>query len=239
MLYNLLIIEDDPDIVELAKIHLQDANCRVSVAHHGTRGYELAVSKPWDLIILDLVLPGIDGLEICRRLRSQNNVTPILMLTVKTTETDRILGLELGADDYLTKPFSVLELVARVKAIVRRVRDRMADPALNRNEIVEIGALHIDTNQRLIKLDNKEIGLTTKEFDLLLHFARHPGRVFSRSQLLDAVWGFQHDTYEHTVNSHINRLRTKIERNPPKPRYILTVRGVGYKLAIQQKKPET
>lgn len=231
MQYNILIIEDDPDIVELARIHLEDAHCSVAIANNGTRGYEIAASRPWALIVLDLILPGMDGLEICRRLRSQNNFTPILMLTSKTTEADRILGLELGADDYLTKPFSVLELVARVKAIVRRVQNHNTDLVNNDNDIVDIGDFHIDRGQRLVTLNNKELALTTKEFDLMLHFAQHPGRVYSRSQLLDAVWGFQHDAYEHTVNSHINRLRIKIEDHPSTPRYIVTVRGVGYKLA--------
>lgn len=231
MQYNVLIIEDDPDIVELARIHLEDAHYSVGIANNGTRGYEIAACGSWDLIILDLMLPGMDGLEICRRLRSQNNFTPILMLTAKTTEVDRVLGLELGADDYLTKPFSVLELVARVNAIVRRVQNHNANLVNSDSDIVDVGDFHIETGQRLVTLNNKELALTAKEFDLMLHFALHPGRVYSRSQLLDAVWGFQHDAYEHTVNSHINRLRTKIEDHPSKPRYIVTVRGVGYKLA--------
>ncbi len=231
MQYDLLIIEDDPDIAELTRIHLEGAHCSVRIANNGTRGYEIATSRPWNLIILDLTLPGMDGLEICRRLRSHNNFTPILMLTAKTAEVDRVQGLELGADDYLTKPFSVLELVARVKAIIRRVQNHNANLVNSDNDIVDVGDFHIDTGQRLMTLNNKELALTTKEFDLMLHFAQHPGHVFSRSQLLDTVWGYQHDAYEHTVNSHINRLRTKIEDYPSKPRYIVTVRGVGYKLA--------
>ena len=188
----------------------------------------------YDLVVLDLMLPGMDGLSLCREIRRVRRGTcPILMLTAKSSELDRVLGLEMGADDYLTKPFSVPELVARTKALFRRV-EAMASRSGGRsesNELIEHGDIHIDVAKRQVqgRRDEDKV-LTAKEFDLLLHFARHPGQVFNRSQLLDQVWGYNHEGYEHTVNSHINRLRGKIEPNPAKPDYILTVWGVGYKL---------
>jgi DNA-binding response OmpR family regulator len=227
---NVLIIEDDHDIANLVRLHLEDLGCRAEVESDGLRGYERTSSERFDLVILDLMLPTIDGLEICRRLRSGSDYTPILMLTAKTTELDRVLGLELGADDYLTKPFSVLELVARVKALFRRVEalgsvDRPVD------DRIVLDGLAIEEAKRRVTIDGEGIELTAKEFDLLLCFARNPGRVFSRSQLLDQVWGYGHDGYEHTVNSHINRLRGKIESDPSQPKFILTVWGVGYRFA--------
>ncbi|MCI0590371.1 MAG: response regulator transcription factor, partial [Gammaproteobacteria bacterium] len=205
-------------------------NCNVTVAHSGAAGFSLAQSKHFDLIILDLMLPELDGLEICRRLRGQEHYTPILMLTAKTTELDRVLGLELGADDYLTKPFSVLELVARVKAIFRRMHALSSRDAAE-PETIKVRDLIIDTGSRSVTLNGKSLTLTAKEFDLLAYFAGHPERVFSRSQLLDAVWGHGHGGYEHTVNSHINRLRAKIEVDTADPQYIVTVWGVGYKFS--------
>lgn len=185
--------------------------------------------KRYDLIILDLMLPGIDGLEICRRLRGNDNQTPILMLTAKSAELDRIIGLEMGADDYLPKPFSVRELVARAKAILRRVEPH-ATPTSN-TECLQAGELVIEPEKHRVTITGNEVELTAREYKLLWHFAKHPGQVFSRSQLLDSVWGYGHDGYEHTVNSHINRLRTKIETDPSDPSYILTVWGVGYKFS--------
>jgi DNA-binding response OmpR family regulator len=189
-----------------------------------------AEAKHYDLIILDLMLPGMDGLEICRRLRSKANYTPILMLTSKSSELDRVLGLEMGADDYLTKPFSVMELIARVKAIFRRV-DAIAAREVKARQQLEFGELAIDVERRAVKLRGAALDLTAKEFDLLLHLALNPGRVYTRTQLLDQVWGYSHSGYEHTVNSHMNRLRAKIESDPATPRYVLTVWGVGYKFA--------
>jgi len=224
---QVLVIEDDEDIAQLVKLQLAEISCNVKLAYDGAVGLAEAESKPYDLVILDLMLPGVDGLEICRRIRSRSRYTPILMLTSKSTELDRVLGLEMGADDYLTKPFSVMELAARVKAILRRVEALAASPT-GRNR-VESGALSIDPEKRQVTVDGAGVDLTAKEFDLLLHFAENPGRVFSRSQLLDKVWGYSHSGYEHTVNSHINRLRAKIEKNPNEPEYIQTVWGVGYK----------
>jgi DNA-binding response OmpR family regulator len=175
------------------------------------------------------MLPGLDGLEVCRRLRGASRHTPVLMLTARTTELDRVLGLELGADDYLTKPFSIMELLARVKAIIRRAGLADTRRPDNGPDIIRINGLLIDPARRAVSVDDSAVELTAREFDLLHYFASHPGQVFSRQQLLNSVWGYGHDGYEHTVNSHINRLRKKIERDPADARYILTVWGVGYK----------
>jgi len=228
---KILIIEDDSDITHLLKVNLQDIGYDVTVTHDGNRGLEKATATAYDLIILDLMLPGLDGLEVCRRVRSRPDYTPILMLTCKSSEFDRVLGLELGADDYLTKPFSIKELLARVKAIFRRMEALQSQPGIKDQDTMTVGDLTIDVAKRTVGKEGNPIGLTAKEFDLLLHFARSPGRVYTRTQLLDAVWGLGYESYEHTVNSHINRLRAKIEGDPAHPRYILTVWGVGYKLA--------
>ena len=230
---RLLVVEDDPDIAKLLTMHLRDLGCEVTVAGDGNKGLTYLLNRRYDMVILDLMLPGIDGLEICKRLREQTDYTPILMLTAKSAELDRVLGLEMGADDYLTKPFSIRELIARVKAILRRVNSlRDEEPQnLSRQGTLQCGDLRIETNKRKVTLNNQVIDLTAKEFDLLWHFAQHPGQVFTRNQLLDLVWGYGHDGYEHTVNSHINRLRAKIESDPSNPVYILTVWGVGYKFS--------
>jgi DNA-binding response OmpR family regulator len=231
---RVLVIEDHREIAELVRLHLHDLGCEVTLEHDGTKGLATAEATPYDLVILDLMLPGMDGLEICRRLRARPTYTPILMITSKSSELDRVLGLELGADDYLPKPFSVIELMARVKAIFRRgdalaSRDRTA-PA-NGTAPILAGELQIDPVRRVVTQAGQPIELTAKEFDLLAFFAANPGRVYNRGQLLDKVWGYTHSGYEHTVNSHINRLRAKIERDPANPRYILTVWSVGYKFA--------
>jgi DNA-binding response OmpR family regulator len=227
---SVLVIEDQQDIANLVKLHLKDLGCASKLAFDGVTGLAEAQAKPYDLIILDLMLPGIDGLEICRRLRGQANYTPILMLTAKTTELDRVLGLELGADDYLTKPFSLPELMARVKAIFRRI-DAMARNTATMSGTIKAGGIVIDAAKRSVSVTGRSVELTSKEFDLLLHFAQNPGRVYTRLQLLDMVWGYGHAGYEHTVNCHINRLRAKIGDDYSSPRYILTVWGVGYKFA--------
>ncbi|MEJ2189122.1 MAG: response regulator transcription factor, partial [Acidobacteriota bacterium] len=183
----------------------------------------------FDLIVLDLMLPDVDGLDICRQLREQKNYTPILMLTARSGEFDRVLGLELGADDYLAKPFSVRELVARIKAILRRVERMHKEREEAETGLFSCGELTVDPDRRIVTVREQPVRLTAKEFDLLVQFARNPGRVYTRSQLLDLVWGYGDDTYEHTVNSHINRLRAKIEDDPSQPRFIQTVWGVGYR----------
>jgi DNA-binding response OmpR family regulator len=230
MTRKILVVEDDHDIAHLVELHLRDGGAEVTLAFDGRSALELALARPFDLIILDVMLPGVDGLEICRRLRARTDYTPVLMLTARSADVDRIVGLELGADDYLTKPFNIRELLARVKALLRRVdamRQESRDPAPR----LDFGAMSIDVEKRTVRVDGNAVELTAKEFDLLLHFARNPGRVYTRSQLLDQVWGYGHDGYEHTVNSHINRLRSKIERDHARPELILTVWGVGYKFA--------
>jgi len=227
--YRVLVVEDERDIAGLIALHLSDIGCEVTIAADGHEAMRLAFAREWELVVLDLRLPGPDGLSICRALRRDSRYVPILMLTSKSSELDRVLGLELGADDYVTKPFSVSELVARVRAIFRRVESLSKRPSEN-DESLDVGPLHIDTAGRQVTMDGESMSLTAREFDLLLHFARHPGRVFSRAQLLDSVWGYGHEGYEHTVNSHINRLRSKIEPDPAEPGLIVTVWGVGYKL---------
>ncbi len=233
---NILIIEDDPDIANLVRLQMQDLNCQVDMVHDGLEGLNQYKQADYDLLILDIMLPGMDGLDVCKAIRQMESYVPILMLTARSSELDRVLGLELGADDYLSKPFSVMELVARVKALFRRVdalqiqHERHSD---DDNPVLTIGQLKINQQARSVKVKGEDIALTAKEFDLLTWFALHPGQVFTRTQLLDSVWGYGHDGYEHTVNSHINRLRAKIEANPAKPDYILTAWGVGYKFSAK------
>jgi len=198
----------------------------------GVTGLEMFKEGDYALVVLDIMLPRKDGLSVCRDIRRLPGYVPILMLTAKSTELDRVRGLEIGADDYMTKPFSVRELVARVKALLRRVDALSPETASDaKNEVIDRGNMRIAIGKRRVTVDDEDITLTAKEFDLLAHFARNPGQVFNRVQLLDQVWGYNHEGYEHTVNSHINRLRAKIESDPAKPKYILTVWGVGYKFA--------
>jgi two-component system, OmpR family, response regulator len=230
---KVLIIEDDFDIANLVKLQLLDLNCEVSIADDGLKGLDLFRKKHFDLLVLDIMLPGIDGLDVCKAIRAMESYVPILMLTAKSSELDRVLGLELGADDYLTKPFSILEFAARVKALFRRVEAMQAksnkDQQDSQEQLLTFGEIEINTRSRSVNVRGEIMTLTAKEFDLLAFFTRHPGQVFTRTQLLDKVWGYGHDGYEHTVNSHINRLRAKIEKSPAKPDYILTAWGVGYK----------
>lgn len=223
---RILVVEDDPDISALVELHLTDAGYEVELEAEGQSGLDQALGRSFNLVILDIMLPGVDGLEICRRLRTEKPELPILMLTARSTELDRVLGLEMGADDYLTKPFSVRELVARVKAIFRRMEVFDAQP--EPTKLVQ-GPVEIDTDSRRVLVEGEQVDLTAREFELLTFFARHPGRVFTRGQLLDKVWGYTHEGYEHTVNTHINRLRRKLETDPSHPRFILTVWGVGYR----------
>ena len=228
---SILLIEDEHDIAQLISLHLNDAGLEVCHVARGDTGLETARSSKFDALILDLRLPGLSGLEVCRQLRANNANLPILMLTAKSTELDRVLGLELGADDYVTKPFSAIELTARVKALLRRSGSYQRSQKGRITEgFVECGQLLIDVDKHQVRLHGEAIELTAKEFDLLLFFARQPSRVFRRAELLDQVWGYGHEGYEHTVNSHINRLRAKIEKQPTQPQYITTVWGVGYKL---------
>lgn len=238
MPHHILVIEDDNDIARLVDLHLKDAGYEVTLTHNGSNGLELALSKFYDLIILDLMLPGVDGVEICQRMRVAAVYTPILMLTARASEVDRVLGLEVGADDYLTKPFSIRELLARVKALFRRVDALTSEANPESKSVIRAGDLVIDGSKRRVMFCGNAVSLTAKEFDLLLYFAKHPGRVFTRMELLNLVWGYGHEGYEHTVNSHINRLRAKIEKEPARPRNILTVWGVGYKFSDSDDKRE-
>jgi DNA-binding response OmpR family regulator len=234
---RILVIEDQRDIAELVRMHIRDLGHQVEIAGDGDEGLRMARAQSYALIVLDVMLPGRDGLDLARQLRMDRDPVPILMLTARSGEIDRVLGLELGADDYLTKPFSIPELQARIKAMLRRSElSRRSGPAQNERITVD-SSLVIDTASREVRIDGAEASLTSKEFDLLLHFARNPGRVFSRMQLLDAVWGTTFEGYEHNVNTHINRLRAKIERDPAAPRYVLTVRGAGYRFSHAQPPP--
>ncbi|MEJ2610199.1 MAG: response regulator transcription factor [Candidatus Thiodiazotropha sp.] len=232
---KILIVEDEPDIAHLLQTHLHDAGYHADIAGNGAAAMRLFKGASYHLVILDLMLPDTDGLTLCHNLRALEGYVAILMLTAKSTELDRVVGLEVGADDYLTKPFSVPELLARIKALFRRMEAlSMSHSETAEQEMIESGGLTIDVAKRTVLVDGKSVELTVREFELLLFFARHPGRVFSRVQLLDKVWGYNHDGYEHTVNSHINRLRSKIEIDPAEPHYVLTVWGVGYKFSEQK-----
>ena len=228
---HILVAEDQVDIRDLIVLNLQQAGHAVTAVADGRAALASQEERASDLLILDLMMPLLDGLEVCKALRARGRATPILMLTAKSTELDRVLGLELGADDYLTKPFSMAELLARVKALLRRaelLRAAAAAPAAT--QAVRNGELDILPVRREARVAGRMLEFTALEFDLLLHFASHPGQVFSRTQLLDAVWGYSHEGYEHTVTTHINRLRAKLEQDPMSPRFILTVRGAGYKM---------
>jgi DNA-binding response OmpR family regulator len=233
---HILVAEDQADIRDLIVLNLRQAGYEVDAVADGQAALDSQAERASDLLLLDLMMPRLDGLEVCKALRARGRATPILMLTAKSTELDRVLGLELGADDYLTKPFSMPELLARVKALLRRAELLRAAQGATQSasSVIRNGELEILPGRREARLvrqaGSQTLEFTALEFDLLLHFASHPGHVFSRGQLLDAVWGYSHDGYEHTVTTHINRLRAKVEQDPMQPRFILTVRGAGYKM---------
>ena len=229
-LARVLVIEDDPDIRDVIRMHLEKEQFAVVTAEDGLQGLALAQRQAFTLVILDLGLPGVDGLEICRHLSALSPRPLILILTARSAEIDRVRGLDRGADDYVVKPFGTLELIARVRALLRRPPLAVEQLGEDSERTVMVGSLLIDRWERCAKFGSRRIELTTKEFDLLLWFGRHPLRVFSRAELLDAVWGTGYEGYEHTVNSHLNRLRAKIERDPAHPTMLVTVRGGGYKL---------
>lgn len=227
---KILIVEDDVDIARLVQLQLRDIDCDSVIIDNGQQALEhLQQQQHYDMLILDIMLPDCDGLSICQQVRSSNQHIPILMLTARSSEYDRVLGLDTGADDYLTKPFSFIELSARVKALFRRsaTQHETGETAPDK---IELGELTIDLKTRRVMVGDQLIELTAREFDLLCHFAMNPGQVFTRTQLLRDVWGYHHDGYEHTVNTHINRLRNKIEKQPQSPDFIITVWGVGYQL---------
>jgi DNA-binding response OmpR family regulator len=228
-IHKVLVVEDDSSIRELLVTHLREAGFHVAESSNGLAGLALAKTGAYDLLVLDLMLPGCSGLDICRELRKSNISSLILMLTERGSELDKVLGLEVGADDYVTKPFSVREIVARVRALFRRGVALQNEKAQTKQ--ILLGALIVDPAARTVTNAGAEIELTATEFDLLVYLAENSGRAFSRTQLLNAVWGYASNGYEATVNTHINRLRAKIEADPVDPKYILTVRGIGYKCA--------
>ena len=230
---SILLVEDEPDIAGLIRLHLEADGARVHPVADGVEGLSLALGEPWDLVILDLSLPRCDGLAICEAVRRRHPTLPIVIVTARGAEEDRVRGLDLGADDYLAKPFGVAELVARVRAVLRRV-DALAaaSPAPDAaSGTVVVGDIELRPAAHEASVAGRPVALTPKEFDLLLTFCRAPERVFPRAELLRTVWGHAHEGYLHTVNTHINRLRAKIAPDPSTPRYVTTVWGVGYKLA--------
>jgi DNA-binding response OmpR family regulator len=229
MHHRVLIVEDDPDIGALLRLHVAECASEVRVESNGARALLVAQGGSWNLIVLDWLLPGIDGVSICRQLRANRHREPILMLTSRIGESDRVTGLDAGADDYVAKPFGMDEFKARVRAQLRRSDELLLPHAPQEALPAQVGPIRVDTASRVVTLHGESLALTGREFDLLAHFARHPGKVFTREQLLDAVWGAGFDGYAYTVNSHINRLRAKIEPAAVKPNYIITVWGIGYR----------
>jgi len=222
---TVLVVDDEPTITEVVCRYLQRAGYRTAIAADGAQALEAANDRRPDLVVLDLMLPRIGGLEVMRRLREQDRERmPIILLTAKGEESDRIIGLRLGADDYVVKPFSPAELVARIDAVLRRI-----DVPSGQGEAIEIGDLVVDPSSRRVLVDGVEAQLTGREFDLLLFFIMHPGQVFSRNQLMDAVWQYSFYTDTSTVTVHIRRLRSKIESDPAEPRHLQTVWGIGYR----------
>lgn len=233
---KVLVVEDDHGIVELLEIHLKDLECELDKSYDGQDGLEKALKDSHDLIILDIMLPKMDGLEVCRQIRANNIHTPILMLTAKSEEIDKVLGLETGADDYLTKPFSIREFIARVKAIFRRNKIMKTNQQDFGQKLLDFGQLKVDIEKRKVTLNEERIELSPKEFDLLVLLGSNPGKSYNRSRILNLVWGYEFGGYEHTVNSHINRLRAKIEPDITDPTYILTTWGVGYRFTEDYQK---
>jgi DNA-binding response OmpR family regulator len=222
---KVLVVEDELKIARLIKDYLIEAGFAVIEATDGAGALAAARAEKPDMILMDLGLPGIDGLDVTRKLRASSAV-PIIMLTARSEETDRVVGLELGADDYITKPFSPKELVARIRAVLRR-----ADATLGGGDVIRAGDVTIDIRKMRVSVADTDIDLTASEFEVLTTLARHPGRIYTRAQLLDEIRGISFESYERSVDAHVKNIRRKIEPNPRKPRYLLTVYGVGYKFA--------
>jgi two-component system alkaline phosphatase synthesis response regulator PhoP len=227
-MHQILLVEDDPEIVNLLKLNFDASLYELTMSNNGNDALRKASAKNYHLIILDIMLPGIDGIEVCKKLRERNITTPIIMLTSRSEEIDKVLALELGADDYITKPFSIRELIARTKAILRRTESNLD---ASKDEVIEIriNDLYINKEKMKASLKDKRLDLTAKEFELLYLLAANRGKTFSRQELLEMIWGYSFSGYEHTVTSHINRLRMKIEPDLQKPSYILTTWGIGYR----------
>ena len=226
---EVLIIEDDKNIAELLNIHLRDLSCQVTTTSDGKEGFDLCINNNFDLVILDVMLPGMNGMDICRRIRQHDHNTHILILSAKSEEIDKVLGLETGADDYLTKPFSIREFIARVKVVVRRREETGKIAYEEMKTVLKFGELEIDTDKRRVMLENARIDLSPKELEIITLLASNPGKSYNRKRLLNLLWGYDFEGYEHTVNSHINRLRGKIEKDISNPMYILTTWGIGYR----------
>ena len=234
---KVLVVDDEPSLVSTIGYNLRREGHAVVTATDGVRALEAARRERPDLVVLDLMLPGMDGLDVCREIRqstsAQLRAVPILMLTAKADEVDKVVGLEVGADDYVTKPFSMRELLARIKAMLRRTQLDSAEAEADR--ALAVGPIQVDPTQRRVTRKGKEIALKPKEFDLLSFLGRHPGQVFSREQLLDQVWGYGYVGDSRTVDVHVRWLREKIEKNPSKPKLLETVRGVGYRVKAKAK----
>jgi DNA-binding response OmpR family regulator len=228
---HLLLVEDDDAIAVALRLHLEDAGFRLHREGNGQHAMAAIDRQRWDLVLLDLMLPGADGWEVCRHLRARHADVPVIMLSARSAEAHRVLGLELGADDYMAKPFSMLELVARIRALLRRI-EQMRSATASKQEF-NFGPFRLDTVRRELLRDGTAVPLNLREFDLLHFLLKHPGRPFSRGELLQRVWGDGFDGYEHTVNSHINRLRSRIEEDPRNPKRVVTVWGVGYRFDMQ------
>lgn len=224
---QILLIEDEQEIADIITLHLRELDYSLTHTVDGIKGLALALRGNWNLILLDLTLPRIDGLDICRQVRECNPATPIIVVTARSGENECVLGLDVGADDYITKPFAMGEFIARVNAVMRRADSMQAPLPI---DVISVNGIVLDVVRRTVSVAGQAVSLTATEFELLLHFAKSPEQVFNRAELLEHVWGTKHHGYLHTVNSHINRLRSKIESNPSKPEYIQTVWGVGYKL---------
>ena len=228
-----LIIEDDREIASVVAMNLESNGLATEQVHDGVEGLKRALTGSYDLIILDIMLPGLDGISLCRRLREVDGHTPVLMLTAKTDEIDMVLSLEVGADDYMTKPFSIRELVARTNALLRRTA-AARKVSEGTPDTLRVGDILIDFSRHQVEMKGEVLDLTVKEFELLSLFARNPGRAYSRSELLNSIWGYSFEGYEHTVNTHINRLRNKIEEDPSHPKHLITVWGIGYRFTDTQ-----
>jgi two-component system alkaline phosphatase synthesis response regulator PhoP len=228
-MYKVLVVEDDKNIINLLNIHLSDLSCEVTNIENGSDALSVALKGSFDLIVLDLMLPGLNGLEICRHMRMHGHLVPIMILSARSEEIDKVLGLETGADDYLTKPFSIREFLARVKVIFRRNEVKRIGKSDSDGVVMKFGELEIDTDKRKVTLRNARIDLSIIEFDLIRLLASSPGKSYNRKQLLSLVWGYSFEGYERTVNSHVNRLRSKIEKDALNPKYILTTWGFGYR----------
>ncbi|WP_430609815.1 response regulator transcription factor [Enterococcus sp. DIV0876] len=232
---KILVVDDEPSIVTLLTFNLEKEGYRVVSVADGKEAFELAVAEPFDFIILDVMLPSMDGIEITKKLRQEKVETPILVLTAKDDPIDRILGLEIGADDYLTKPFSPREVLARIKAISRRLEPRAVREEDHLAEIIQVGKIRADLTNYQVTVAGEKIFLTPKEFELLVYFMKRKGRVIDRDTLLNRIWNFDFDGQSRIVDVHISHLREKIERDPKQPEYLLTVRGFGYKFQEPEK----